>query len=268
MNIEKKQSVALIVGAGAVQNAWEPIIKALQPLHFKSKLTINGATSILTRLVYVLRFFSDSKSDDVFITSKQLFKTAKEKICEEIQFSQQNGELTVRKEFYSLLNQIIISNFKQFMVVSTNWDTVIEDAINGTAIHNIVGNRKIEAIHIHGEYKEPQNIYLPSESTEEPYRTEEEKQYFGEKHLITLRALERTHTIILYGLSISPLDAELSQVLGTCLVRKNIKRVIIVDLFPEVVAERVNLLLSYSTKILIHGYHPSDLTTIKDYSLY
>ncbi len=268
MNIEKKQSVALIVGAGAVQNAWEPIIRALQPLYFKSRLTIHGATSILIRLVYVLRFFSDSQSDDEFTTSKHLLKSAKEKICEEIKISQQNGEITVWKEFYNLLNQIILSDFKQFMVVSTNWDTVIEDAINGTAFPHLVGNRKIEAIHIHGEYKEPQNIYLPSESTEEPYRTKEEKQYFGKKHVIALRALDKAHTIILYGLSISPLDAELSQILGACLERQNIKRVIIVDLYPEAVAERVNLLLNYPTDISIHGYQPSDLTTVKDYSLY
>ena len=268
MNIEKGQSVALIVGAGAVQNAWKPIIKALQPSYFESKLTINGATSVLTRLVYVLRWFSDSQSEDAFKKSKQLFKSVKEKICEEIKISQQTGELAVWKEFYNLINQIIVSDFKQFMVISTNWDTVIEDAINGTVISHLVGNKKIEAIHIHGEYLEPQNIYLPSESTEEPYRTENERQYFVKKHVITLRALERAHTIILYGLSISPLDAELSQILGACLERDNIKRVIIVDLFPEEVAERVNLLLKYPTNMLVHGYQPSDLTTIKDYSVH
>jgi hypothetical protein len=268
MNIEKKQSVALIVGAGAVQNAWEPIIRALQPLYFKNKLTIHGATSVLTRLVYVLRFFSDNQSDDAFKTSKQLLKSAKERICEEIKISQQNAEITVWKEFYNLINQIILSDFKQFMVVSTNWDTVIEDAINCTALPRLVGNRKIAAIHIHGEYKESQNIYLPSESTEEPYRTKEERQYFGKRHVIALRALDKAHTIILYGLSISPLDAELGQILGACLERQNIKRVLIVDLCPEAVAERVNLLLNYSKDISVHGYHPSDLTTLKDYSLH
>ena len=95
-----------------------------------------------------------------------------------------------------------------------------------------------------------------------------DKKYIGKKHVATLGALERAHTIILYGLSISPLDAELSQILGACFERQNIKRVIIVDLVPEVVAEKVNLLLSYPTDMLVHGYYPSDLTTIKDYSLY
>jgi hypothetical protein len=43
MNIDKKQSVALFMGAGALKNAWRPIIKAIQPPYFKEQLSADGA---------------------------------------------------------------------------------------------------------------------------------------------------------------------------------------------------------------------------------
>jgi hypothetical protein len=46
---------ALIVGAGAVQNAWAPILSALQP-EIDFPLTPDGANCILARVVYMLRW--------------------------------------------------------------------------------------------------------------------------------------------------------------------------------------------------------------------
>jgi len=267
MNIAKNQSIALVVGAGAVQNAWTPIIRVFQPDYFKTKLSPEGATTALARMIYLLRWFSGEPNSDLFKECKQLLATAKQKIGEEIRISQQNGEIVIRDEFYHLVNQIILSNCIRFTIVSTNWDTVVEDAINKTALPQLFGVKQFDAAHIHGKYTDPKNIYLPSEMTEEPYRAKEESQYLGKMHVLALNTIRTAHTIIIYGLSISPLDAELSQILGACFDNNQVKRIIIVDPCHKPVAERINLLLMYPTLVAVHGFHPSDLAKGTDYSL-
>ena len=74
MNIDKNQSIALFVGAGAVKNAWSPIIKAVQPDYFKESLSADAATSGLARLVYNLRWFSNNPSD-ALDKCKQIMKS-------------------------------------------------------------------------------------------------------------------------------------------------------------------------------------------------
>ena len=179
MNIDKNHSIALFVGAGAVYHAWTPIIKAVQPDHFKEELSVEGATSGLARLVYMLRYSSNNPGDGLE-KCKKILEAAKQRICEEIKISQQKNKIVIRYEFWEILDYIINSDCKRLMIVSTNWDTIVEDAVNSMpAIQRMFG--KIIAAHIHGVYIDPKNIYLPSEITEEPYRTDDERQFFGKK---------------------------------------------------------------------------------------
>jgi hypothetical protein len=64
------QKTAFIVGAGAVENAWEPIIRAIQP-YFNFDLSGDSANSFPARLVYVLRWWAMSPGD---FAQKQLEK--------------------------------------------------------------------------------------------------------------------------------------------------------------------------------------------------
>lgn len=154
------------------------------------------------------------------------------------------------------------------MIVSTNWDTVVEDAVNIVSkIKDMFGNRKLFAAHVHGVYSDPKIIYLPTEMIEEPYRTNDERQFLGNMHSAVMRATSIAQTIIFYGLSISPLDAELTQIVGTCVDNDNVQSIKIIDPCHKIVAERINLLLRYPTKKTVHGYDPSNLYALVDYSL-
>jgi hypothetical protein len=267
MNIGKNQSVALFVGAGAVKNAWAPIIRAMQPDYFKETLSVDGATSGLARLVYNLRWFSNSPGDTLD-KCRQIMEHVKMSICEEIKASQQINEISVRDEFWSIIEQITFSDCKRLMIVSTNWDTVVEDAINTIPkIKEMFGNLKLFAAHVHGVYLDPKIIYLPTEMIEEPYRTNEEKQFLGKMHLAVMQATSFAETIIFYGLSISPLDAELTQIVAACMDNDNIQSIKVIDPCHKIVAERINLLLKNPTKKTVHGYHPSNLHALVDYSL-
>ena len=265
MNIDKKQSVAIFVGAGAIKNAWAPIIKAVQPPYFKEELSTDGANCGLARLVYNLRWFSHNPGSGLD-KCKQILESAKSRICEEIKIAQQNKEIAIRDEFSNLIDQIIQSDCTRLMIVSTNWDTIAEDSVNSIPmIQSRFG--KIVAAHIHGVYLDPQNIYLPTEIVEEPYRAENERKILGGMHASVVQAMTVAQTIIIYGLSISPLDAELTQIIAACCSHPNIRAVKIVDPCHKLVAERVNLLITYPTKISVEGYSPNDLNISKDYSL-
>jgi hypothetical protein len=112
MNIDKKQSVALFVGAGAVKNAWRPIIKAVQPLYFKETLSADGANYGLARLVYNLRWFSNNPGSGLD-KCKQILESAKSRICEEIKIAQQNKDLMPLLVFPGLLLKISIKESRE-----------------------------------------------------------------------------------------------------------------------------------------------------------
>ena len=265
MNISKNQSIALFVGTGAVKNAWRPIIKAVQPPYFQEELTAEGAYSALARLVYMLRWSSNNPNDGLD-KCKEILESVKIRICEEIKTAQQNNEIVIRDEFSKILNLIIKSVCTRLMIISTNWDTIVEDAVNSTPTIQSRFN-KIFAAHIHGVYLDPKNIYLPTEIVEEPYRTDNERKFLGGMHAAVMQAMTFAQTIIIYGLSIAPLDAELTQIIAACCDHPNIEAIKIVDPNHKIVAEKINLLIKHPTKITVEGYGPNDLGYCYDYSL-
>ena len=266
MYLEKNKSIALFVGAGSVINAWNPIIRALQPDHFTDVLSMEGATSGLARLVYLMRWFSLNPGD-ALETTTQIMKLTKNRICEELKAAQEKNELLAREEFHNIIDIVASSECTRFLLVSTNWDTIIEDTINSSKKLKVFG-KKINAAHIHGEYTDSRNLYLPSEIVEEPYRTREEREYLGKMHSSVMQSLFDAKIMIIYGLSISPLDAELSQIIGSALNSPKLKSVKIIDPNHKGVAERINLLVQYpNTKIIVEGLNPLNLTSSVDYSL-
>ena len=63
-----KKAVALVVGAGAVENAWAPVIRVLHP-EFDFPLTADGANSVLARLIYLLRWWAGEPTIPIGIPS-------------------------------------------------------------------------------------------------------------------------------------------------------------------------------------------------------
>ncbi|WP_409415732.1 hypothetical protein [Flavobacterium sp. PS2] len=53
----KRNNIVIIVGAGAVENAWNPVINAIKTF---TDLTVDadGANGFFARLIYLLRFYS------------------------------------------------------------------------------------------------------------------------------------------------------------------------------------------------------------------
>jgi len=146
----------------------------------------------------------------------------------ELRKSQRLKEINVRKEFATIVMNLLIQDDRRLalMLITTNWDTVVATALSD--ILNITMRGTLRPLHIHGSIDDEQTLYLPTEMTKEPYRTREEEQKIGGLHGSIWRGLEDAHRVILYGLSLSPLDAELGQTLAAGWSNQNLREINIV----------------------------------------
>jgi hypothetical protein len=256
----KHKIVVLIVGAGAVENAWLPIYKSFQNVFESSIDDADSANFQFTRLVYLLRFYSASKFAD---TTKNALEIAtrkvndlKHEIVNQLNLAQLNQELKVRSHFETLLMNFIFKDKIKFAVLSTNWDTVVNEAINQIA-EKIEYGRTIHTFHIHGSIEKPDCLYLPSEITCENYRSVDEDKEHGTNQAISLGILKKANQIILYGISLDPLDAELNQTIFASLKNKDLQEILIINPDFDKVSKRVKLLLQETNRnIKISCYNP------------
>ncbi len=245
-----KNITTLINGAGAVENAWEPILESIKKVE-KQIVNKDVANQYFAFMVYDAKF-SSSESDDPSVILKN-FSDFKSAIARSLQEGESNGNMRVRPEFNSIFDTFIPKS-DCFIHINTNWDSVVD-----FAIAKIVG-RPVKSIHIHGESKHPETLYLPSEVFFESYRNGKEKNYLGQKHAQAAHCIGASKKIIIYGLSIDPLDAEL-QVLFSRAVSEELKEIIIINLEEEhqKIAARLRMLLPPEFTIKIIAYKPDNL---------
>ncbi|MGU3308276.1 hypothetical protein ACLBW8_18675 [Pseudomonas sp. M5A4_2d] len=257
----------LITGAGAVANAWNPVIRALQS-YYDFPLTSDSANSILARLIYLVRWYSSLKTEHgatQYKTHLELLNEIKTSISRELKKAQDSGEITVRASLIACTKLFLLSHSKKFAYITTNWDSVGSHAIKKEL--NKTHHVNIYPLHIHGHFDAPSGIYLPTEMVKEPYRSSEEEMTLGSTHGMAWRALEPATRIILFGLSLSPLDAELQQIVACGLDFDCKKEVIIVDPNHNEIAQRINLLINPARNISVTGYHPDDLAKKHTYTI-
>ena len=165
------KTAALVVGAGAVENAWAPVLRALQPYH-DFQLTADGANSFLARLIFLIRWWASSDSPlfrAELAKHKKFLATIRQAICTELKLAETANEIRVRSDFEEIVKAMLIEHSREFMLVTTNWDCVVETTLAGYL------NRKFRCtvlpLHVHGSVANPDTLYLPTEMTKEPYRS-------------------------------------------------------------------------------------------------
>jgi len=252
--------VAIIVGAGAVENAWNPILDAFR-MAFRTEVDIDAANCIFARHVYLLRFYSKFPNPSGFDTLKTQIEAVnllKEIVCNQLDNAQNAGILKPRKEFADILKRFAFNNM--FGFVSTNWDTVIDREADRLVKQVYKDIDSAKCFNIHGSIETPNDLYLPSETAQENYRTDAENEEFGLNHYLTIQFLKKAHQILLYGLSLDPLDAELSQLLNSVFSKSEVlKEVIIINPDYAKVRNRLTLLLFPRTDIKVICYKPNNL---------
>ena len=236
------ENIALIVGAGAVENSWKPIIRALQPLNNNLELDRDSANSMLSGIIHTMRYFSHKEKIHSANIDKEasIYNSIRKLICNEIEKSIITQELKVRPELENILRKYVIELKGKILVVNTNWDDTIEKYINNYKPSNdFEFESQIIGMHIHGKYTDYKTLYLPSEISHEKYRSAEEVNHFSQINAETLVLLEKCNIAIIYGLSLDPMDAELTQIISMGLDNDNLKEVIIIDPCPDIVSNRI-----------------------------
>lgn len=262
MNINYER-VCLITGAGAIENAWKPIIRILEP-DYKFVFDIDSSNFFLALTVYQLRAIALDENPqskrhlEIMLRDYFLIKS---ELCRSLIFAEKHKEIFVRKQFYAILDKFIFQKHIKSVQLTTNWDTVIDNAVNYYG-HSTEGGSigKLETFHIHGSVLNSKILYLPSEITKEPYRSKEESVLLMKNHSSVLNAVCESNRTILYGISLDPLDAELSQILALGWDSINTKEVIVINPDYKKVAKRVKLLLNDEKhNIKVTAYLPDDL---------
>lgn len=259
-----KNKIAIIVGAGAVENAWEPILQIVEPIIQGEVPDPDIANCLFARRIYILRAyssFSDDKSLEKLNTEKELLRELKRLISDLIKQCQHRGLLKARKEFKQILTKFVFTDpNNMFGLVSTNWDTSIDKEADKIVRQVYVSLRNAKCFHIHGSIDNPEYLYLPSETSQERYRTKEDNERHGLNHYLTLEFLKEANLIILYGVSLDPLDAELSQILNSTFTNnKNLRELVIVNPDFKRVRNRVKALLFPEKNIVIKCFVPENL---------
>lgn len=262
-----RKTAALIVGAGAVEQAWDPVLRALQPL-YDFPLTSDGANSFMARLVYLLRWWCSDPSDlGKSEKNKHLnfLRQIREAIAHEICQSELRGSISARKELEVLFREWMLPYGNRFILLTTNWDTVVANSIQNFLREDF--KVSLNPLHIHGSAADPNTLYLPSEMTKEPYRSRAEENAIGTTHGTAWRALETAQRVVIYGLSLDPLDAELGQTLACGLSNPGIEEILIVNPNHAAVAHRINLLLDFKREIRVTGLNPISMEAEADYTI-
>jgi hypothetical protein len=263
-----QRKTALIVGAGAVENAWNPVIRALQPFFSHLILDADSANSYLARVIYLLRWWASINTPfakEQMKIHKEHLAEIREAICLELKNAQANGEIRERRELFSLIDKLVVDDGIAMMLVTTNWDRVVETAL---AQHlNVRFEVTLRPLHIHGSMNDANTLYLPTEVTKEPYRSHEEEQSIGGLHGSIWRGLEGVYRAVIYGLSLSPLDAELLQTLAAGFENPNLREIFVVVPEHKVIAGRINLLLNPARKIQVRGCAPGELDVLYNYTI-
>lgn len=253
--------IAILVGAGAVENAWEPVLNCFRAIN-GHETDSDTANFLFAKSVCAMRLYSkSSKGSKQLQEEQETVRMIKDVICDSLKLAQKKGLLKPRKEFTAVLDKFVLCNPNNlFGFVTTNWDTVIDAEADLWVKEKYLDIESAKVFHIHGSIEAHENIYLPSETSMENYRSDDENDKVGYAHFATYELMKEANVIILYGLSLDPLDAELSLLLdGTFASSKALREVIIVNPNYQVVRKRVNILLFRRTGIAVRCFDPKNL---------
>jgi hypothetical protein len=236
MSLER---VVVIVGAGAVVNSWKPVRRALlRTYHYIPEGEENLA---FANMVFGLRWlhqvhFDDPKFERFRNERKAAYDELKRNIAIELVAAAGGGEIHLSADFAAIRDRFL-SGVTEATYVTTNWDDALDAHAEGV-------------IHLHGSMQDAAALYLTSEGIEEPYRGED-RALLGNAAGKAISALEAADAVIIWGLSLSPLDAELGVVLAESLQPR--QPGVIIDLHPEIPARRLQY---YDPRMRIEMFDP------------
>jgi hypothetical protein len=261
-----ENEVVLLVGAGAVCNAWDPVRAALRGAACEDVCSDEGANFALARLVNAAREIElivldsprrrRSAQRRVALKSRGQIRERLRETKRKIASALENQPLTPRAEFPAVL-EAVRREGSALHVVTTNWDSAVERSVDQHG-----GATSFD--YLHGTSRSANGLYLPSEVAEERYRSRRERRGALRARGRATRLVGQATCVALYGLSVSALDAELGQVLASGLLGSPCRKVWVFDPWYPKVCERIEGLLPRGFHA--QGSHPRRLGDVWTFS--
>jgi hypothetical protein len=143
-------------------------------------------------------------------------------------------------------------------LITTNWDEVVDRRM--LALCGAARVEPLSIFHLHGRLSDPASLYLPTEIRSESYRDLDQALQLEAQYEAAMRQLERAHRLVVYGLSLSPLDIELAIAVGEGCRRAPLREIYVIDHDFRAVAERLWITIRREDVPPIRCFSPDDLS--------
>jgi hypothetical protein len=214
--------VLFLAGAGAVKDSWRPVFNALGNVGpADTEWCPELANQFMATAVHAARFAWYGNPQDA--TRRELLLTPRNQVRDSIADELREFRSAPQEGFDRAWEKWVPAG-SECLVATTNWDRVLDE--------HLMASKGLHVVHMHGVCPQNHNaseLYLPTETAFEPYFDQNDRQSFLGAHKILVDFAARATRLVLYGLSVSPLDAELSTWLMAILDGRCIKDVVLVD---------------------------------------
>ena len=148
--------------------------------------------------------------------------------------AQKRGSIRLRDDFKETWNRAVGDDPgpTDLTVLTTNWDEVFINRMVATW----QGGVRPELLHLHGGLKPAAGtLLLPAETAIEPYRPQDspEAQELLKRRQVLADCIEEADVLVLWGIGLSPLDAELMQAIQKGLYAGDLRPRVIRIVNPE-----------------------------------
>jgi len=213
-----------LIGTGALKNGWGPVLAAINELEPTIGNDTDAANFWFSRIIQVWRLTAHvgrATDKDLMLQgiekkaipkfrrdaakqgkdNRKLYYELKQAIANHIHRAMDSGEMALSPEF---IRRAADDRWRGLTAyVTTNWDLLLDRAF---------GSRG-DVHHLHGHVDNWKRMLLPSEAPEEPYRTKREEMQIASSQR-QWEGISQAKRIVIYGLSLSPLDASLAHTIG------------------------------------------------------
>ena len=259
--LDRAEAAAVaLIGAGAVDRSWEPVLDALGnriPARCSDAANVYFATLVhrLRWLKAITQNFEIADKHRVTYVralddALQEYREVTAAIASAIRDWDGNK---LRPEAEIIRENLLYEEFP-FAVVTTNWDFSTQEFLEEK-----YPNRCLGTDYLHGTYSI--GLYLPGEVMDEPYRGPDNRSEFFSSAISTVHTLRDANRLVVYGLRVSPLDAELGFLLQAAARQRSapFDEVVVVDPDHQSVIRNLRVHLRDQNYIGVAPTHLRDL---------
>jgi hypothetical protein len=218
---ERFERTVFLVGTGAEEGAWPPVLKAIETLFPLGQAAGAGGewgNFVMAKLVAVNR--AQHASAKYGAHDQRDLQRLRGEIATALRQAVDAGALRLRPKFLEVAQN---PEWGETVFLTTNWDTSIKNALPSADVR-----------YVHGSASDPTTLYLPSDYAFDPSHAESTRSGMLQAQHDCIETLWEASTIVIYGLSLDPLDGELAAICATGFQEKvsgeeRLKKIVIYD---------------------------------------